>query len=100
MVADQYYFEPGEKFTVLLPALHRDAKVWGPDAEEFKPERMGEAATKLLDTFGNGSRYHLNSIILIRRACMGRLFGWQQAIAMILQRFDLVMADRSFNLKI
>lgn len=40
IVAGKYQFKEGDRLTVLLPAMHRDPKVWGPDPEEFRPERM------------------------------------------------------------
>jgi len=51
----------GTPIRVLLDQVHRDPKVWGPDAEEFKPERMApELFAKLPPNswkpFGNGSR--------------------------------------------
>jgi len=82
---------------VLTPTLHRDPKVWGDDAEAFRPERFApEAAEKLPPNawkpFGNG-----------QRACIGRPFAMQEAvllIAMILQRFDLIEHDPSYQLQV
>jgi cytochrome P450/NADPH-cytochrome P450 reductase len=82
---------------VLLPQLHRDPSVFGPDADLFRPERMyGENFTKLPPNswkpFGNGAR-----------ACIGRLFAWQEAIlalAMILQNFNLRFDDPNYQLHI
>ncbi|KAJ3032219.1 hypothetical protein HDV00_007954 [Rhizophlyctis rosea] len=82
---------------VLLPSLHKDPKVWGDDAEVFRPERMLDGGFEGLPPnawkpFGNGMR-----------ACIGRPFAWQESllvVAMILQRFNLELADSSYNLKI
>ncbi|EAW17096.1 bifunctional cytochrome P450/NADPH--P450 reductase [Aspergillus fischeri NRRL 181] len=82
---------------VLLPACLRDQAVFGPDAGEFRPERMLEENFSQLPPnswkpFGNGER-----------SCIGRAFAWQEAqlvVAMILQTFDLVGNDPSYKLRI
>jgi len=82
---------------VLAPMLHRDPKVWGDDAEAFNPDHFAfENAAKLPPNawkpFGNG-----------QRACIGRPFALQEAtllLAMILQRFDLSLADPDYKLEI
>ena len=80
---------------VLLPNLHRDPKVWGEDVEAFRPERFAPEAVAGLPPnawkpFGNG-----------QRACIGRPFAMQEAqlvLAMVLQRFDLIEHDPSYQL--
>lgn len=80
-----------------IAALHRDPVVWGDDANEFRPERMLNGGFEALPPnswkpFGNGVR-----------ACIGRGFAWQEAtiaVALILQRFQVEMADPSYELKI
>ena len=82
---------------VLTPMLHRDPAVWGDDAEAFRPERFAPEALSALPPnawkpFGNG-----------QRACIGRPFAMQEAVllvAMILQRFDLVEHDPSYQLQV
>jgi cytochrome P450/NADPH-cytochrome P450 reductase len=73
--------------TVLIPALHRDTSVWGPDAAEFDPdhmtsERLAALSTNSYKPFGTG-----------QRACIGRQFALQEAVLVLgslLQRFDLI----------
>ena len=80
---------------VLVPMLHRDAAVWGADAEAFRPERFDREAEAQLPPnawkpFGTG-----------QRACIGRPFAMQEAqlvLSMVLQRFDLVADDPSYEL--
>ncbi|MFT3775849.1 MAG: cytochrome P450 [Minicystis sp.] len=92
-----YAFGPEVPVKVLIPMLHRDPAVWGPDVEAFRPERFDrEAEAKLPPNawkpFGNG-----------RRACIGRPFAMQEALlvlSMILQRFDLIAHDPSYRLRI
>lgn len=68
LLAGKYRIGAGERLTILIPSLHRDPKVWGPDPEEFRPERMApELWAKLRPNswkpFGNGSRLSLSWII-------------------------------------
>jgi len=57
----KYFLKPYDRLTILFGALHRDPKVWGNDAEEFKPERMAPELWQKLPPnawkpFGNGAR--------------------------------------------
>jgi len=78
----------GEAVLVLLPALHRDPVVWGPNAEAFDPDRFSAEAERArpataFKPFGHG-----------KRACIGRHFAMLEAtlaLAVVIQRFDLSM---------
>ncbi|CAK1362562.1 unnamed protein product [Cercospora beticola] len=92
------YVLPGDaKITALLTKSGRDAAVFGEDANEFNPERMLDESFRKIPVaawkpFGNG-----------KRGCIGRPFAWQEAIlamALVLQNFNLRMADPSYELKI
>lgn len=92
------YFVPNETgITVVLKYLHRDRKVWGDDVDEFRPERMLDGGFQALPPnswkpFGNGMR-----------ACIGRGFAEQEMlinIALVLQRFQLELADPSYELQL
>ncbi|KAJ9314762.1 hypothetical protein DTO271D3_5008 [Paecilomyces variotii] len=93
----KYALHKDESIVVLLAKLHRDPEVYGPDAEEFKPERMlDENFDKLPKNawkpFGNGLR-----------GCIGRPFAWQEAlivVAVLLQNFNFQMDDPSYTLEI
>jgi len=97
VIGGKYAVTPQDTLMVLLPNLHRDPKVWGDDAEEFKPERFeADAAAKLPPNawkpFGNG-----------QRACIGRAFAMQEAqlvLSMLVQRFDIVADDPAYQLQI
>lgn len=75
--------------------MHHDPKVWGEDADLFRPERLLNGGWEALPQnafkpFGNG-----------RRACIGRAFAEQEMLmvtALILQRFQAEMVDPSYNL--
>jgi cytochrome P450/NADPH-cytochrome P450 reductase len=95
-IGGRYDVTPGDILFVLLPMLHRDPAVWD-EPEAFRPERFeSENLEKLPPNawkpFGNG-----------RRSCIGRGFAMQEAtlvLAMILQRFDLSLADPDYRLKV
>jgi cytochrome P450 / NADPH-cytochrome P450 reductase len=97
LLAGKYRLTPDDTILVLIPSLHRDPAVWGDDVEAFRPARFApELAEKLPPNawkpFGNGSR-----------ACIGRPFAMLEAqlvLSMILQRFDLVLDDPNYQLKI
>ncbi|WP_147803330.1 bifunctional cytochrome P450/NADPH--P450 reductase [Alkalicoccus halolimnae] len=80
----EYEVSEGDTFTLLLPELHRDASVWGDDAEMFKPERFEDPAAiphHAYKPFGNG-----------QRACIGQQFALHEAVlvlGMVLQHFEL-----------
>ncbi|MDM0034227.1 cytochrome P450 [Variovorax sp. J22P271] len=97
LLAGRYPLSTRDTLLVLQPMLHRDPAVWGDDAEDFRPERFAPDAAEQLPPnawkpFGNGAR-----------ACIGRPFAMQEAqlvIAMMLQRFDIVLDDPSYQLEI
>jgi cytochrome P450/NADPH-cytochrome P450 reductase len=96
-IGDRYRVTPDEPLIVLVPMLHRDPLVFGPDVEAFRPERFDREREAQLPPhafkpFGTG-----------QRACIGRPFAMQEAVlvlSMILQRFDLEKADPNYQLKI
>ena len=90
-IGGQYKLKKGTFVTVLVMALHRDPKVWGPNPDVFDPENFSrEAESKrpvnAWKPFGNG-----------QRACIGRGFAMHEAalaLGMILQRFKLLDHER------
>ncbi|KAI8634470.1 bifunctional P-450:NADPH-P450 reductase [Xylariaceae sp. FL1651] len=97
LLAGKYPVSKDEQLALFLARAHVDPAVWGDDALEFKPERMlDEPFNKLPKNawkpFGNGAR-----------ACIGRPFAMQEAVlamVMLLQNFNFVMHDPSYNLAI
>lgn len=97
VLGGKWTINPGQSVSLLLPVYLRDQTVFGPDAGEFRPERMlAENFSKLPPNswkpFGNGER-----------GCIGRAFAWQEAqlvVALVLQTFDLVADDPSYELRI
>jgi cytochrome P450/NADPH-cytochrome P450 reductase len=84
-LAGKYQVRPDDRLMVLVPALHRDPAIWGPDPEKFDPSHFDPDAVKnrpanAYRPFGTGFR-----------ACIGRYFALQEAmiaLAMVLQRFE------------
>lgn len=97
MLGGEYMVPPDASLVIWLSRAQRDPAVYGDDSHEFKPERMlGENFAKYgagaWKPFGNGSR-----------GCIGRPFAWQEAtlaLAIILQNFNLRMADPQYQLKV
>ncbi|WP_069805850.1 MULTISPECIES: cytochrome P450 [Thermogemmatispora] len=97
LLAGTYPLTKGETILVLIPMLHRDPRAWGEDVERFDPDRFeparyAQVPANAWKPFGNG-----------QRSCIGRPFALQEAtlvLAMILQRFDLIEHDPSYQLRI
>ncbi|WP_211745731.1 cytochrome P450 [Paenibacillus sp. Marseille-Q4541] len=93
-IGGKYPMKKGDSVTVLIPKLHRDTRVWGDDAEEFKPERFADPSKVPHDAykpFGNG-----------QRACIGQQFALQEAtlvLGMVVKHFELI-DDGNYELKV
>lgn len=96
IIGGKYPIPKGTFVTILIPSLHRDEDVWGPNPEGFDPDRFSNTAqasrpSYAYKPFGNG-----------QRACIGRQFALQEAVlvlGMILQRFKL-FDHKSYELDI
>ena len=95
IIGGKYEIKKGQPIIVLMGQLHREAKIWGDNAEAFQPERFDQDAFEKMPMncykpFGNGAR-----------ACIGRAFAIQEAIlaiAMLLQRFDISACNDNYEL--
>ncbi|KOC09859.1 NADPH--cytochrome P450 reductase [Aspergillus flavus AF70] len=93
----KYALNNDEPVVLIMGKVHRDPKVFGDDAEEFKPERMLDKNFEDLPKnawkpFGNGMR-----------GCIGRPFAWQEmllVVAMLLQNLNFEMENPSYDLRI
>ncbi|KAJ7067224.1 fatty acid hydroxylase [Mycena amicta] len=91
----KYAIKKGTTISIQAWEMHRDPKVWGDDAEEFRPERMMDGKFEALppnawQPFGFGMR-----------GCIGRAFAWQEVLIImssVIQKFDLFLADPSYTL--
>ncbi|KAJ5668186.1 Amidohydrolase [Penicillium maclennaniae] len=93
----KYVLHENEPIVLMPGKMQRDPKVYGEDADEFRPERMlDENFNKLPKNawkpFGNGMR-----------GCIGRPFAWQEVlilVAMLMQNFNFQMDDPSYDLRL
>jgi len=74
----------------LIPTMHRDPDIWGPDSNEFKPERFSEGVSKACKyphtycPFGLGTRL-----------CLGKNFAMVQlkvVLALIISKFNFTLS--------
>ncbi|CAO2657945.1 Nn.00g072050.m01.CDS01 [Neocucurbitaria sp. VM-36] len=90
LLAGKYPVKAGETIVNLLAKSQLDPKVFGDDANEFKPERLlDEPFERITKTYPNCWKPFGNGM----RACIGRPFAWQEALlvmAMLLQNFNFV----------
>ncbi|KAK6078628.1 bifunctional P-450/NADPH-P450 reductase [Seiridium cupressi] len=95
VIGGKYKITKDMTVRINLRGLHHDTQVWGADADVFRPERMLNSGFERMPQnawkpFGNGSR-----------SCIGRFLAEQEmlmALAMIFQRFQVDMADPSYDL--
>lgn len=96
VLGGRYEMRAGEGVLVVVPAVHRDPAVWGPDALAFDPDRFSSEQVKsrpahIYKPFGTGER-----------ACIGRQFALHEAVLVlgtILRRYELT-ADPSYELEV
>ncbi|KAL9115273.1 MAG: hypothetical protein Q9227_001067 [Pyrenula ochraceoflavens] len=95
VLGEKYFINKGMSVSTLLRHLHRDPKVWGDDADLFRPERMLDGGFEALPPtawkpFGNGAR-----------VCIGQGFAEQEMLinlSQVLQRFHIQKADPTYKL--
>ena len=96
----RYLVKANAPIIALFAAIHKDTRVYGDDADAFRPERMldehfyqrNQEFPNCWKPFGNGMR-----------GCIGRSFAWQQALlvtAMLLQTFDFSFSDPAYCLNV
>ncbi|XP_014522620.1 cytochrome P450 714A1 [Vigna radiata var. radiata] len=74
----------------LIPTLHRDPEIWGPDANEFKPERFSEGVSKACKVPTSYAPFGLGT-----RLCLGKNFALVELkvwLALIISRFSFTLS--------
>ncbi|KAK8033991.1 Bifunctional P-450:NADPH-P450 reductase [Apiospora rasikravindrae] len=100
IIGGKYLVKKDTQVVCFLTRSQSDPVIWGPDANEFKPERMLDANFDRMQKeyphcwapFGTGLR-----------ACIGRPFAWQEmvlALAVMLQNFNFVMHNPAYTLRL
>ncbi|KAI0007011.1 cytochrome P450 [Xylariaceae sp. FL0662B] len=90
MTIDGHYIPAGTVVGTSAWVIHRVPEIWGPDPEEFRPERWldkddNNNLKRFFFTFGGGSR-----------TCIGRNISWLETIKLVptlLMRFNMKLAD-------
>ncbi|KAI1756808.1 cytochrome P450 [Xylaria castorea] len=96
VIGGKYRVSKDDIVTCNIRGLHHDRRIWGEDADLFRPERLMDGRWEKLPPnawkpFGDGPR-----------VCIGRFLAEQEmvmATAMILQRFQISMVDPSYDLR-
>lgn len=97
VIGGRYRIQPDWVVMLNLRGCHHDAGVYGADADVFRPERFLEGGWEqnppnAWKAFGTGAR-----------GCPGKAIAEQEMItawALILQRFNIELADPEYQLKI
>ncbi|XP_050213075.1 cytochrome P450 714A1-like [Mercurialis annua] len=79
----------GTNIWVLMTALHRDPENWGPDANEFKPERFSRGISEACKYPQSYMPFGLGS-----RLCLGQSFAMLELKVLL----ALILSDFSFSL--
>lgn len=100
IIGGQYEIKAGTQIACLLTMSQQDPEVWGPDADQFNPDRMVDGE---FDRIQKEFAHSWSPFGTGMRACIGRPFAWQElllAFAVLLQNFNFVMANPSYALRI
>ncbi|GDY33070.1 cytochrome P450 [Gandjariella thermophila] len=96
VLGGRYPMRRGDWVIVLIPGLHRDPAVWGPDPDAFDPDRFAPGRARqrpahAYKPFGTGER-----------ACIGRQFAVHEAtlvLGLLLHRYHL-RSDPAYRLRV
>jgi len=102
------FFKEGTVLSVPSYTIHRDPEVWGPDVEEFRPERWCEQdkamIQKTFNPFSFGPRYvahtplpyTIRMLISFFSGCVGKNLATMELfiiIATVFRRYEFVLED-------
>ncbi|KAM7203249.1 Cytochrome P450 [Rhypophila sp. PSN 637] len=92
----KYMVRGGQPTVIVFAKLHRDPETFGPDANEFKPERMSD------DKFKKLPKHAWKAFGHAPRNCIGNEFAMQQATlvaALLFHTFDFELVDPEYTLQ-
>lgn len=91
------HFVPKEtRITIAITGTNRDKSLWGPDADQFKPQRWMTAEGKPDATGGVSSKYGFLSFMHGPRNCIGSGFARAEmacVVAAWVGRFEFALKD-------
>ena len=120
VLGGKYFIKKGQMVSGIWRHFHRDPDVWGPDADEFRPERMLEVNfskmppnawkpvstipdSKVIWSSANCSHTPWLQFGDGLRACIGRGFAEQEILicmAMVLQKFNVELVKPDYELQL
>jgi cytochrome P450 len=90
-------FVPKDTILMIVPwAINRNPKLWGPDSEEFVPERWIDQTGRATMNGGAESNYSFLTFLHGPRSCIGERFARAELRALLaafMGFFELQMAD-------
>ncbi|KAE8213520.1 hypothetical protein CF327_g2993 [Tilletia walkeri] len=94
-----HFFPAGSVLSVPSYTIHRSKECWGPDADDYRPERWIEAAgdEEVMKRFEKAS----NVFSTGPRACVGRNLADQELllfVATVFRRYDIELKDPDLEL--
>ena len=90
-------FVPKDTILMLVPwAINRNPKLWGPNSEEFVPERWIDQTGRATMSGGADSNYSFLTFLHGPRSCIGERFARAELralLAALVGHFELQMAN-------
>jgi cytochrome P450 len=91
------HFIPKDTVIMVIPwAINRHPALWGPDSEEFVPERWIDESGRATMSGGADSNYSFLTFLHGPRSCIGERFARAELralLAALVGSFELQMAD-------
>ncbi|KAK5664333.1 hypothetical protein OQA88_554 [Cercophora sp. LCS_1] len=76
----EYLLKKGINIQIAVGAPHRDTSIWGPDAEEWRPERWTDGTTSMQEKIQRSSLFPFGGG---RNLCPGQKFAISESLGML-----------------